>query len=219
MTLRVIGAGFGRTGTASLKVALEKLLGTPCYHMVEVFQHPDHVALWHQAALGNMPDWNRLFDGFGSAVDFPASAFWPEISQAFPDALVLLSVRDPEQWWQSARETIMGPHDGPYISDAWRAMVQAMFARLWGGRPLDHESSIAVFEENTARVMREVARERLLVWDAREGWEPICRALDLPVPDEPFPRTNTREDWRARKQAMDAGQPPAFLGKTLPVAP
>ena len=123
MSLRVIGAGFGRTGTASLKVALEKLLGAPCYHMIEVFQHPEHVALWHEAALGNMPDWNRLFEGYASAVDFPASAFWPEIMNAYPDALVLLSVRDPEQWWQSASETIMGPHDAPMITDAWRAMV------------------------------------------------------------------------------------------------
>ncbi len=212
MALRVIGAGFGRTGTASLKIALEKLLGAPCYHMIEVFQHPEHVALWHQAGLGHMPDWNRLFDGFASAVDFPASAFWPEIMKAYPDALVLLSLRDPEEWWESAKETILAPHEGPYITKEWLAMVQAMFARLWGTRPLDHDSSISAFNENTARVMREVPAERLLVWRAGDGWEPICRALKLPVPDEPFPRTNTREDWRARQAAMKADKPSEFPG-------
>src|SRR5690348_10458482 len=106
MSLRVIGAGCGRTGTMSLKLALERLLGAPCYHMVEVFAHPEHVPDWHAAALGNMPDWNALFAGYAAAVDWPASAFWPELSAAFPDALVVLSVRDAQSWWQSAHETI-----------------------------------------------------------------------------------------------------------------
>lgn len=208
MSLRVIGAGFGRTGTASLKFALEKLLDQPCYHMIEVFRHPEHVALWHQAALGNMPDWNQIFEGYTSAVDFPACAFWPELMRAYPDALVLLSLRDPEEWWQSASETILGPHDNPFITDEWRQMVHAMFHRLWGKRPLDRESSIAVFNENTERAMREVPSERLLIWKAGDGWEPICQALGVAVPNEPFPRTNTREDWRAREQAFKAGKMP-----------
>lgn len=212
MSLRVIGAGFGRTGTASLKQALEKLLDAPCYHMMEVFTHPEHVALWHQASLGNMPDWHKLFEGYAAAVDFPESVFWPELMKAFPNALVLLSVRDPEQWWQSASETILGAHDAPFITDEWRAMVKAMFARAWGGRPRDRESSIAALEANTARVLQEVPRERLLVWNASEGWEPICKALSLPVPAEPFPRTNTREDWRAREAAVKSGKMPDFAG-------
>ena len=219
MTLRIIGAGFGRTGTASLKFALEKLLGAPCYHMIDVFQHPEHVALWHQACLGDMPEWSRVFEGYAAAVDFPASVFWPELMKAYPDAVVLLSLRDPEEWWQSASETIMGRHDGPYATDAWRAMVHAMFARLWGDRPLDHDTSIAVFNENTARAKREVPPERLLVWTGRDGWEPICRALKLPVPDEPFPRANTREEWRARAEAMKAGKAPEFPGLKVPPKP
>ncbi|HEY5049049.1 MAG TPA: sulfotransferase [Rhizomicrobium sp.] len=214
MPLRVVGAGFGRTGTNSLKVALEKLLGAPCYHMIEVFAHPEHVPLWHQASLGNMPDWDKLFDGYAAAVDFPASVFWPELMKAYPDALVLLSVRDPDAWWQSASETIFGPHDAPMITEEWRAMVRAMFARQWAGKPLDRESSIAALQENTQRVLREVPRERLLVWDASEGWEPICKALELPVPNEPFPRTNTREDWRAREAAAKAGKAPELPGMT-----
>ncbi len=216
MSLRVIGAGFGRTGTASLKLALEKLLGAPCYHMIEVFRHPEHIALWDQAAQGNMPDWNKLFEGYAAAVDFPSCVFWPEQMRAFPDALVLLSLRDPEQWWQSASETIFGPHDIPIVSPEWRAMVAAMFARQWQGKPLDRESSIAAMQANTARALGEVPRERLLVWSPGEGWEPICKALGVPVPAEPFPRTNTREDWRVREAALKAGQPVEMPGMTAP---
>src|SRR5262245_3217336 len=104
MSLRVVGAGLGRTGTMSLKIALERLLGAPCYHMIEVFQHPEHVAFWHEAALGRMPDWDQLFAGYAAAVDWPSAAFWPELMEAYPDALVVLSVRDTQSWWQSAHE-------------------------------------------------------------------------------------------------------------------
>src|SRR5690349_5235679 len=131
MALRVIGAGLGRTGTYSLKVALERLLGGPCYHMAEVFAHPEHVASWHAAAGGRMPDWHALFAGYRATVDWPAASFWPELSAAFPDALVLLSVRDPESWWQSAHETIF-----PAVRAApgeWRAMIEALFEARFTG--------------------------------------------------------------------------------------
>src|SRR5579862_5982463 len=104
--MRVVGAGLGRTGTHSLKIALERLLGAPCYHMVEVFAHPEHVPAWRGAALGQMPDWHALFDGYAATVDWPSAAFWPELSEAFPETLVVLSVRDAEAWWQSASQTI-----------------------------------------------------------------------------------------------------------------
>src|SRR5581483_5643355 len=106
MTLRVVGAGVGRTGTHSLKLALEQLLGAPCYHMLEVFGHPEHVPSWAAAADGSLTDWDAIFTGYGAAVDWPAAAFWREISAAYPDALVLLSVRDPDSWWKSASNTI-----------------------------------------------------------------------------------------------------------------
>src|SRR5207244_1907794 len=106
MSLRVVGAGLGRTATYSLKIALERLLGAPCYHMVEVFEHPEHVATWHDAALGRMPDWQEFLAGYAAAVDWPASAFWREMSEAFRDAIILLSTRDPVSWWESAHATI-----------------------------------------------------------------------------------------------------------------
>src|SRR5688572_13224161 len=102
MTLQVVGAGLGRTATKSLKIALEHVLAAPCYHMDEVFAHPGHIPAWHAAAQGRMPDWHTLLAGYHAVVDWPAAAFWPELSKAFPDALVLLSVRDPQSWWQSA---------------------------------------------------------------------------------------------------------------------
>ncbi|HSI71633.1 MAG TPA: sulfotransferase, partial [Fimbriimonas sp.] len=112
MALKVVGAGLGRTGTHSLKLGLEKLLGAPCYHMAEVFERPQDVPVWHQAALGNMPDWDKFLAGYAAEVDWPSSAFWDELSQAYPESLILLSVRDPESWWESASQTIFGGISG-----------------------------------------------------------------------------------------------------------
>jgi hypothetical protein len=208
MTLRVVGAGFGRTGTHSLKIAFEKLLGAPCYHMIEVFAHPEHVPIWHNAAVGKPVDWEGLMTGYAAAVDWPASAYWPELMKTYPDALVLLSVRDPGKWWESASETIMrdGAHDHAMITPEWKAMVAAMFAKYWTGDTFQRDAAIAAFKDNTARVLREVPSDRLLVWEAKDGWGPICERLGIAVPDEPFPRSNTREEWRAREAAFAAAK-------------
>jgi hypothetical protein len=205
MTLRVIGAGCGRTGTASLKVALERLMDAPCYHMMEVFRHPEHVPLWHRAMLGDEPDWNALFEGYAAAVDWPAAACWPELMHAFPDALVLLSLRDPERWWESANDTIFGViGNDPDMPEDWKAMVMAMLDERFGADLKNRDSCIAAFNRHNAQVRASVPAERLLVWQSADGWEPICKALGVPVPDEPFPRTNTREEWRARRAARGA---------------
>ena len=200
MTLRVGGAGLGRTGTMSLKVALERLLGAPCYHMIEVFAHPEHLPAWHAAARAIMPDWHMLFVGYGAAVDWPAAAFWPEVSEAFPDAIVLLSVRDPQSWWQSASQTIF-PAIKQQAGTEWHAMVEDLFAARFTGRLDDPAAAMAAFERHNARVRETVPAHRLIEWQAGDGWEPLCAALGLRVPDEPFPRTNTREEWRARHQS------------------
>jgi hypothetical protein len=202
MSLRVVGAGLGRTGTMSLKVALEKLLGAPCYHMAEVFSHPEHVASWRAAAQGDMPDWNRLFHGYAAAVDWPAAAFWPEISEAFPDAIVLLSVRDPQSWWKSAHDTIF-PTSRAAPDPAWREMVEAMFRTRFTWDLDDRDACIAAFERHNARVRDEVSPDRLVEWRPSDGWEPLCTALGVPVPDEAFPRTNTTEEFLARYVGAD----------------
>jgi hypothetical protein len=208
MPLRVVGAGLGRTGTHSLKLGLERLLGTPCYHMVEVFRHPEHVPAWHSAAVGQMPDWNEVFAGYAAAVDWPSSAFWPELSEAFPDALVVLSVRDPEAWWRSAHETIFSTLNRVPSSE-WRAMIEALFTARFTADVTDRDACIAAFERHNARVRASVPPGRLLEWHASQGWEPLCAALGLPVPDEPFPHVNTREEWAARRAAGEPPPPPA----------
>lgn len=201
--MRVVGAGLGRTGTLSLKVALERLLGGPCYHMAEVFANPEHVATWHDAARGRMPDWRAVLSGYRAAVDWPAAAFWPELAAAFPDALVLLSVRDADSWWRSASETIFQVSrgaDGP-----WRAMIDEVFAARFTAAIDDRDAAVAAFERHNEAVRRAVPAERLLVWRASAGWTPLCAALGVPVPDEPFPRVNTSEEFQARLAARPAG--------------
>lgn len=194
MALRIVGAGLGRTGTLSLKVALEKLLGAPCYHMAEVFAHPEHVPLWHAAARGEAIDWKALFAGYAAAVDWPAAAFWPEIAAAFPDAPVLLSVRDADGWWKSANRTIFATSDAA-AGTPWFDMMNALMAARFTPDPQDRDAAIAAFESHNARVRRSVPATRLVEWRAADGWEPLCRALGAPIPDEPFPHTNTTEQF------------------------
>lgn len=196
MTLRVVGAGLGRTGTLSLKLALERLLGGPCYHMAEVFAHPEHVAAWHDAARGRMPDWNEVFAGYRAAVDWPAAAFWPELMEAYPQALVVLSLRDAESWWRSAHGTIFPSID--LAGGAWRAMIGDLFASRFTPALADRDACIAAFERHNAEVRRRVPAARLLEWRASDGWAPLCAALGVPAPDEPFPRANSTAEFHAR---------------------
>lgn len=197
MTVRVVGAGLGRTGTASLKLALEQLLGAPCYHMSEVFKHPEHVPLWHAAARGEMPDWHALFDGYGAAVDWPVGSFWPEISEAFPEALIVLTTRDTETWWDSAHATIFGAIQR-VENDPWREMVNEMFRSRFTLALEDKDACIAAYEDHVARARRDAPKARLLEWSPREGWQPLCDALGVPTPDAPFPHVNSREEFLAR---------------------
>jgi sulfotransferase family protein len=206
MSLKVVGAGVGRTGTLSLKVALEKLLGAPCYHMVEVFGHPDHAPQWVSAGRGQMPDWHALMKGYAAAVDWPAAAYWPELMEAFPDAIVLLSTRDSsETWWNSANETIFKriPDAPPGV---FKDMVTGMFQRFTP-EIRDKAKSIAAYERHNAQVRARVPKNRLVEYQPGQGWEPLCKALGVPVPNEPYPHTNSREEWLTRF----AGGPPTAL--------
>lgn len=197
MTIRVVGAGLYRTGTKSLKSALETLLGGASYHMAEVFLHPDHIPIWHDAALGNMPNWQEFLRDYVGTLDAPAAYFWPEISAAFPDALVLLSVRSDESWWQSASQTVMKTEG--LVSPEWDAMNHAVRSARFSTTQQDEESMILGFRHHNERVRRQVDPGRLLEWTIGDGWEPLCEALDLPVPDEPFPHTNTTKEWLERE--------------------
>jgi len=202
MTLRVVGAGLGRTGTTSLRVALGQLLGGPCYHMSEVFPRPDHVAAWHRAALGTMPDWERLFGGFVAAVDWPASGFWPELCEAFPDAVVLLSVRESaEAWWTSASRTILqvaGRADVPPDEADWFAMYLAFLEHRFTPRWWDPAAAMDAYTTHNDAVRARVPPARLVEWRPGDGWDPLCAGLGVPAPAEPFPRTNSTAEFRAR---------------------
>jgi hypothetical protein len=200
MSLRIVGAGLGRTGTLSLKLALERLLGAPCYHMMEVFVHPEHVAQWHAAAVGDMPDWHALLKDYAATVDWPAAAFWREISQAFTEALVLLSFRDAEAWWQSAHATIFPSALGQPQGE-WRAMIDAMFANRFTSALDDRDACIAAYERHNAHVRATVPRDRLLEWSPGDGWQPICNALGIAAPEEPFPKVNTKEEFLNRQRS------------------
>jgi hypothetical protein len=200
VTLRVVGAGLGRTGTHSLQLALQQLLGGPCYHMMEVFGRPEHIPIWHAAAEGTMPDWDALFAEYTTAVDWPVAAFWREISAWSPDALVLLSVRDDaDAWWKSANATIF--HVGALGTDdplfaAQLRMIDAVFARTFTPDWQDEDAAKAAYVRHNDTVRAEVPADRLLEWHPGDGWEPICGALDVPVPSEPFPHVNTTADFR-----------------------
>lgn len=199
MSLQVLGAGLPRTGTATLKEALEHLLSGHCYHMREIPGHPFELgAGWELALAGGTPDWGQLFDGYVAAVDWPTSLFWRELSEAYPDALVLLSVRDTaETWWHSAGETII-PVARMALAPDWndgRGLL-ALLERFTGTEQWDDPATMmAAYERHHAEVRKHVPQHRLLEWRATEGWEPICHALGLPVPDLPFPWVNRRSDW------------------------
>lgn len=194
MSIRVVGAGVGRTGTMSLKVALERILGAPCYHMTEVFAHGDHVAAWHNAARGAMPDWPALFQGYAAVVDWPAASFWPEIAAAFPDAIIVHSLRDAESWWQSASQTIF-PISETMVGTPWHAMFRELVAARFAADLTDRAACLAAYEAHNARVRELAPRERLVSWQVSDGWQPLCAALGLPVPAEPFPKVNTRDEF------------------------
>jgi hypothetical protein len=203
MTLLVVGAGVPRTATRSLKDALERLLGGRCYHMTEVFQHLEDVPTWHAATQGDAIDWSAFPPDSVAAVDWPASAFWRELAEVNPDAVILLSTRDSAaKWWESADETILPVLRNPVEpeNEEWQQMVRALFAREIGPDWDDADGAQAFYERHNEQVRREAPADRLLDWQARDGWEPLCDALGVPVPDEPFPRVNTREEWRARAQ-------------------
>jgi hypothetical protein len=198
MTIQLVGAGLGRTGTMSLKLALEQLLGGTCHHMMEVFGHPDEVPSWHAAMLGEPVDFPALLSGYTAIVDYPGAAVWRELAAAFPDAPVLLSTRSSaDEWWDSASNTILALRPDREDSDG-RRMIDEMFRRSLGVDITDRDAVIAAYEAHNAEVRNEVPPERLFEYRPGDGWAPLCAALDLPVPDEPFPHTNTREEFRER---------------------
>src|ERR1700693_544351 len=179
MDLRVVGAGLGRTGTHSLKVAFEQLLDAPCYHMLEVLGRPDQRDMWSAATRGDDVDWATFLAPYGATVDWPAAAFWEEISRAAPEAVIVLSVRDSDDWWKSASETIFAvlargaaPDDPGGLEEL--AMISALIEQRFTPDWRDKDKAIASYEAHNARVRAEAPAGRLVEWHPGDGWAPLC---------------------------------------------
>jgi hypothetical protein len=224
-TLQVIGAGLGRTGTLSLHAALVNLGFAPCEHMTNCFAHPERFALWLQALqrkrAGAPIDWRPLFDGYRATVDWPGAYFWRELVAAHPTARVILTVRDAERWYDSARATIyaattartatpaarllyglMGWLD-PRAGRGFRTVEETVWKGTFGGQFSDRERAVQIFQEHNRAVQGTVLPERLLVFDVKQGWEPLCAFLGVPVPtDEPFPHVNDAADFSSRQRGQ-----------------
>ena len=205
MALRIVGAAFGRTGTNSLKLALERLGFGPCHHMYEVRDRPEQLPYWQAAARGEPPDWDDVFADYRACVDWPSARYWREIAAHYPDAKVLLTLRDAESWFASVHATIYPvieswPAREPgHFRDTMEMAAEIIVAQTFGGRLDDRDHALAVYRAHGEAVRRTIAPERLLAYDVSEGWAPLCAFLEVPVPDEAFPRTNTSAQFREQR--------------------
>jgi hypothetical protein len=210
MSIRVIGAGLGRTGTLSLKLALEELGFSKCYHMTEVLAHMEHARVWDAAARGKPVDWDALFRGYQATVDWPGCSFSEEFLRRYPEAKVILTVRDPEKWYESARQTIYSVRHAfpswvrllnPRMRFFLRMVDRLIWAGTFQGRFEEKSFAVAVFHQHNEQVRRLVPPERLLVYEVKEGWGPLCAFLGVPVPGgKPFPHVNDAAEFRSRIQ-------------------
>jgi hypothetical protein len=219
MTLKVIGAGLGRTGTLSLKLALEHIGFGPCYHMSEMLaQMRSHLPLWIETARGN-PDWDAIFAGYPSTCDYPGCTSWRELAAKHPEAKVILTTRNPESWFESVSATIFsGEHRGRFESNPMMAeFFERMVFNDVGSILGDRDAMIGYFNRWNQSVIDEVPAERLLVYRAGDGWEPLCTFLGVPVPAEPYPRVNSREEMTERTGELDehAGPPAPEVFETM----
>jgi hypothetical protein len=205
MPLRVIGAGFGRTGTDSMREALEILGFAPCHHMSEVNRDPEQKRLWRALVKGAEPDWERLLGGYAACVDFPSVWYWRDLIRAYPEAKVVLTWRDPESWWESYSRTIRAFASGG--NDRESLGVALVGDQVFGGRPDDRGHVLAVYEAHVAAVKATVAPERLLVHALGDGWGPLCAHLGVPVPEVPYPRLNSTADFTAAVERRRAAAP------------
>jgi hypothetical protein len=211
MTLKVIGSGYGRTGTMTMKLALGELGFGPTHHMTEVMAHPEQLAHWRAIFAGQDVDWAEVYEGYGAQVDWPGACAWQEASIAFPDARVIHTERPEDEWWASFNGTIgkfFALMDTlplpPEFAEIFGTMKAGLFGPTTAGIPprafadvTDRDSAIAAYRANNARVRELIPADRLLVFNVAEGWDPLCRFLDVPLPDTPFPKTHAREEFWA----------------------
>lgn len=208
MALKVIGAGLGRTATLSMKFALEHLGLGPCYHMSEVFARGRrNVPLWLDV-VGGKPNWDAVFDGYQSTTDYPACTYWRELASHYPRAKVVLTVRDADSWFDSVSETIFSEKmQGSLVGSPVGAMMNGTIFDAFGGRVKDRAFMTDWFTRRNQQVIDALPPERLLVFSPKQGWEPLCAFLGVPVPKGPFPRVNSRDEL-SDMAADQGGIPP-----------
>lgn len=216
--LSVIGAGLPRTGTTSLKAALERLGFGPCHHMFELLQHPEQASRWHPVLTGRPPVWEQIFHGYRSAVDIPGAIYWRELADAYPDAKIILTVRDPTRWHASVQNALAltGGTNTDDVPVPLRAMpagfpinlaraMKKLFGQEWElGQQIDEPSAVEIFRRHVAEVQDALPPHRLLVFQASQGWAPLCEFLGASTPtDEPFPHLNDSPTMQRLLNDMD----------------
>jgi len=205
MPLKVIGTGFGRTGTNSLKLALEQLGFSPCHHMFEVRDNLDQLPYWQAAATGNLPDWDEVFADYTACVDWPAARFWREITSYYPEAKVLHSIRPEESWINSFYKTIYPvmrdrkDHEPGLYRDRLDMAHEIVLEQVFDGRADDRDHALDTYRAHNKAVSNTISSDRLLIYDIAQGWEPLCHFLDVPIPETPLPHVNSTEQFHNRK--------------------
>lgn len=209
MALKIVGTGLGRTGTSSLKLALEELGFGPCYHMSVVRHNPDHLPYWQAAARGELPDWDVLFADFAACVDWPCVLFWRQLIAHYPDAKIIHTERPEESWLKSIHATIY-----PVVRDADKLQPgynhdriemarEIILEQTFNGKLGDREHALAVYRAHNDKVRQTIPANRMLIYDVAGGWGPLCTFLGVPVPDRPFPHANAMADFQARHADTD----------------
>lgn len=223
MSLQVIGSGIGRTGTHSLKLALEQLGFGKCYHMAELFEHPEGLIYFQQAERGETVDWDKLFKGYKSAVDYPVARYYKQLIAAYPKAKIIHTIRDAESWYQSATETIFWatkPSPGRILSlllkMPFNTNVRKRFPVLkYDGGLMDNifgkdlknkQEVIKTYNAINEETLNYIPKDRSLVYDIKTGWEPLCNFLNVPVPSTPFPKSNTRDAFKIMVKEISSGK-------------
>jgi hypothetical protein len=221
--IKVIGAGFGRTGTMSVKHALEMLDLGPCYHMIELTNEPERLKYWEVAANGKKPDWNTLLNGYSSIMDFPGCLYYQELMAAYPEAKVILTVRDAEDWYKSARATIFKSYPDRkqlitivkryFSSKRIRQLMRLgwliqkiIYKQTFGYQMFNKEEAIRRYEAHNQKVIETVPADKLLVYNVQEGWTPLCNFIGKEIPNVPFPKTNKPDHFHNMKNVALSGQ-------------
>ena len=202
MPLAVIGAGFGRTGTDSMREALGILGFGPCHHMFEVNSNPEQKRLWRALAAGGARDWEALFSGYQSCMDWPSAHYWRDLVEAYPKAKVILTWRSAESWWASVERTLIPALKAS--TDPASLGVALVGQQVFGGRATERDHAIAVYEAHVRTVKETVPAGRLLVHNLGDGWEPLCAHLGVPVPDQPYPHQNSAAEFSTRLSGSDS---------------